>query len=155
MKNSPRWSVALALLVVSAGAMAALGHAPSVPELASVPAGAGSRLAASAPKPYTIHQTVLPTGTVVREFAAPGGNVFALTWQGPVLPDLSAYFGDYFPDFQAMGRQKRDAGMRGGALVARQSNFVVVSRGRMGSFEGHAYAPALVPDGLVIGDLFP
>lgn len=141
----------LVSIAVSSGALAALGRAPHTPE--QVPDQARRRQAAPADSLYTVHQTALPTGTVVREFASLSGQVFALTWEGPVLPDLSEFFGDYFLAFQEAARQKRASGARGGALVVQQQSLVVVSRGRMGRFEGHAYAPALVPAGVTIDAL--
>jgi Protein of unknown function (DUF2844) len=156
MKLFRRLSMTLSLVIFSSGVFAALGRAPSKPEQTPMEPGVpGVPAAPSAARLYTLHQSVLPTGTVVREFAAPGGNVFALTWKGPVLPDLSSFFGDYFPAFQEMGRQKRDAGATGGALANEEQGLVVVSRGRMGHFEGHAYVPALVPNKLKIETLLP
>lgn len=140
--------ILLASGALSSGALATLGRTPSTLEQA--PAQARLRQAVPADSLYTVHQTILPAGTVVREFASLSGQVFALTWDGPVLPDLSEFFGDYFPAFQEAARQKRAAGVRGGSLLVRQQDLVVVSRGRMGRFEGHAYAPALVPAGVAI-----
>lgn len=139
------------LFLLSSGAIAALGRAPA--KSGELPARATSQQPGSDSSPYTLHQTVLPTGTRVREFAAPGGQVFAIAWEGPVLPDFSIFFGDYFAVFQDIARQKRESATSGGALVARRQNLVVVSRGRMGQFEGHAYVPSLVPVGIVIETL--
>ena len=153
MRIFRKLSFTAGLFLLSSGAIAALGRAP---------ARSGELLAPAASQPpgpeitsYSIHQTVLPTGTRVREFVATGGTVFALVWEGPVLPDFSFFFGDYFAVFQEIARQKRESGASGGALVARQQNLVVVSRGRMGQFEGHAYVPSLVPAGIAIEKLLP
>lgn len=141
------------LFLLSSGAIAALGRVPV--RSGEVPAQAAGQPPGVESASYTLHQTVLPTGTRVREFAAPGGKVFGLSWEGPVLPDFSSFFGEYFSAFQEIARQKRESGASGGALVARQQNLVVVSRGRMGQFEGHAYVPSLVPMGIVIETLLP
>src|ERR1700730_8992149 len=45
---------------------------------------------------YRVHEIQLPTGTVLREFVAPGGNVFAVAWNGPTKPNLRQAFGKYF-----------------------------------------------------------
>src|ERR1700688_3932169 len=37
---------------------------------------------------YRVHEIQLPSGTILREFSAIGGNVFAVTWSGPAIPDL-------------------------------------------------------------------
>lgn len=149
----------LALAAGSSLALAALGGVPHNPEPKR--AETVSRLAASSEKThmsetrYTVHQTVLPTGTRVEEFALPGGKVFAVTWDGPVLPDWRLFFGDSYPAFEELARKKRQSGVVGGALVSQQPELVVVSRGRMGSFSGHAYLPARVPTGLAMSSLLP
>lgn len=145
-------SLLMSLLVLagSTPALAALGRAPQTPE--QVPQTV-LRQAVPAVSLYALHQTALATGTVVREFVTPAGLVFALSWTGPVLPDLAVFFGDYHAAFQEAARQRRAAGMRGGALVLQQTSLVLVSRGRMGNFDGYAYVPALVPAGVVIDTL--
>ena len=98
---------------------------------------------------------VAPTGTVVQEFVNAQQVVFAVVWQGPVLPDLAAFFGDHYVAFQRAAKERRAAGQRGGALLAQQPDLVMVSRGRMGRFQGHAYIPSLVPSGVNIQALLP
>lgn len=143
--------ITLVALAVSTCALATLGRAPQTAE--QEPQTARLRRALPSDSLYTVHQTVLPTGTVVREFVTLGGQVFALTWTGPVIPDLSEIFGDYYAAFQEAAHQRRAGGARGGAVVLQQQDLVVVSRGRMGQFEGYAYAPALVPAGVPIDTL--
>src|SRR3984893_14455707 len=45
---------------------------------------------------YRVHEIQLPSGTVLREFAGVGSNVFAVTWSGPAIPDLRQALGRYF-----------------------------------------------------------
>lgn len=45
---------------------------------------------------YTVRETTLGSGTVVREYVSTAGTVFALSWQGPVTPNLSDLLGTYF-----------------------------------------------------------
>ena len=35
---------------------------------------------------YRLHEIQLPGGTMLREFVAPNGNVFAVAWNGPTKP---------------------------------------------------------------------
>jgi hypothetical protein len=102
---------------------------------------------------YTLHETLLESGTTVREFATPGGAVFAVSWRGPVLPDLGALMGDYFKTFKAETEQARFLGKRGSPVTIQRSDLVVISNGRMRNFFGHAYAPALIPTGVNIKDV--
>ena len=159
------WPGVLAL-AMAGDALAALGQAPfsGVPATAtSTPATASG---ATAPKPrllasgsvtpsaaYTVHEVQLETGTVVREFAGASGQVFALTWRGPVLPDLSQWLGGYFGAFRLETDQQRLAGRRGAPVNLVQSDLVVRSNGRMRNFFGHAYVPALVPPAVNINEV--
>src|SRR4051812_32719096 len=37
---------------------------------------------------FTVHEITGATGTTVREYASPSGKIFAVTWQGPWLPNM-------------------------------------------------------------------
>ena len=103
---------------------------------------------------YTVHELQLETGTVVREFASASGQVFALAWRGPVLPDLNQWLGSYFGAFKQEADQQRLAGRRGAPINLAQAGLVVRSNGRMRNFFGHAYVPALVPPTVNINEVF-
>ena len=154
----------LACLLLCTQAQAALGRAPqarpaeaatsATSATASAPAARQMR-AVPPSEAYTVSTIVAPTGTVVQEFVNAQQVVFAVVWQGPVLPDLSEFFGDHFTAYQQAVQQKRAAGQRGGVVRARKTDLVLLSRGRMGHFEGYAYLPALVPHGVDIQTLRP
>ena len=42
---------------------------------------------------YTVHELRSATGVVVREYASASGKIFAVSWQGPTLPDLQQLSG--------------------------------------------------------------
>ena len=135
------WLLALLLLLLRPG-WAALGEAPSA-SLTSNQNG------------YAVHETVADNGTRVQEFVSPAGLVFAVAWQGPVLPDLSLLLGRFHASYRLETEQKRLAGLRGGPVAIARDGLVLRSNGRMRQFFGHAYAPALVPAGLNIQDVLP
>ncbi|MHB8950207.1 MAG: DUF2844 domain-containing protein [Rhodoferax sp.] len=147
------------LLAVCAGAASAtLGLSPGVAGAASASsAPPAARMQAVTPTDsnslYTQHEVQLESGTVVREFATADGVVFAVSWQGPVLPDLSALLGGYFNTFKLEADRVRLSGRRGGPLSVQQADLVVQSGGRMRHFFGHAYAPSLIPAGVNIKDV--
>jgi Protein of unknown function (DUF2844) len=122
---------------------------PAAVQLRSAGAGAGASAL------YTVHTTVLDTGTTVQEYATPDGVVFAVAWQGPVLPRLDTLLGSYFAVFTTGVNATRSQRSVGTPLVLDSTQLVVRSSGRMGRFSGHAYAPSLVPGGVTIGDVFP
>ncbi len=137
---------------------AALGQAPSAaPTLAmtsSVP-GARRLAATSAPRSdlYTVHETLLETGTSVLEYASAAGVVFAVRWRGPVLPDLTALLGNYFDTFKIETDQARALGKRGSPVSVLRDTLVLRSSGRMRNFSGYAYSPELIPAGVNIKDV--
>ena len=81
--------------------------------------------------------------------------MFAVAWQGPVLPDLQALLGSYFPAFTQSVQTTRAERSLGTPLSIQSTTLVVHSSGRMRNFSGYAYDPTLLPTGLRIADVFP
>jgi hypothetical protein len=161
--NRRSWPLGVALLALlmvggSDAVFAALGQAPSVTGVlvspGSVPA-ARRLAAASAPRSnlYTVHETLLETGTSVLEYANATGVVFAVRWRGPVLPDLSTLLGKHFDTFKTETDQARALGKRGSPATVARNTLVLRSSGRMRNFFGYAYAPELIPSGVNIKDV--
>ena len=156
--NQPRLLLGLLLAVSAGAATATLGQSPWVSGAAAT-SSAPSAARMQAVKPvapsslYTLHEVQLENGTSVREYATSDGIVFAVSWQGPVLPDLSALLGTYFNTFKLEAERVRAAGRRGGPVSVEYGDLVMQSSGRMRNFFGHAYAPALVPAGVKINDV--
>jgi hypothetical protein len=137
-------------------AWAVLGQAVSAPAASVSPATPARRLAAaSTPLSglYSVQEVVLETGTAVQEYSNAAGVVFAVTWRGPVLPNLSILLGNYFSIFKAETQRARATGKRGSPVSVQREDLVVSSRGRMGSFVGYAFAPALIPAGVSVNDV--
>jgi hypothetical protein len=134
--------VAVLLVLLLRPGWAALGDAPA--------AGLSSSR-----NGYAVHETVYDNGTRVQEYVSPVGLVFAVAWQGPVLPDLSVWLGRFHVSYRLETEQRRLSGLRGGPVAIARDGLVLRSNGRMREFFGHAYAPALVPAGLKIEDLLP
>lgn len=149
----------LALLLQAGQAIAALGQAPSKLAAATPSSGIPSaKMQAAAISPsglYTIHETVLDSGTTVLEYATPSGQVFAVAWRGPVLPNLNTLLGGYFQTFHLETGLARQTSRLGTPVVIERDGLVLNSMGRMRNFLGHAYAPALVPSGVSIKDVLP
>ena len=153
--------VALALAMCWGDAVAALGQAvlpdaqATVARPPPVPTAApGAKLQAAArPGAYTVHASVLDSGTTVTEYASPAGVVFVVSWRGPVLPDLNALLGVYFKTFRDEAQQSRAAGRRGSPMIVSTDALVVNSTGRMRNFSGWAYATGLMPADVNIQDV--
>ena len=99
---------------------------------------------------YRVHEITLPSGTSLREFVAPSGMVFAVTWQGPIRPDLRQALGQYFEPFVSAPRAKF-ADRR--HLQIQQGDLVVQMSGHMRALFGRAYLLSAIPSGVNVGDL--
>ncbi len=149
-----------AALVSAAPASAALGGVPTPPPpgavsidvapIAHVASGAANPVTAA---PYTVTQTTLASGTVVREYVSAAGTVFGIAWGGPVMPNLSTLLGAYFPQFDSARDALRTAHPGRGPLIVQLPNLVVRSGGHMGAFGGQAYVPSSLPAGMSASDI--
>lgn len=106
--------------------------------------------ATTATLPFVVQENTMPSGTVVRQYIA-NGTVFAVSWQGPSMPDLHRLLGDnYFTQY----RQAAPASRSGrGHLRVQQTGLVVQSSGHMRAFSGKAYLPQLLPQGVNLEQL--
>jgi len=134
-------------LLQGALAYAALGSAPS--DFGGTPVRAARSLAAAgnstANAVYTVSQTTLDSGTIVREYTDAAGKVFAVSWTGPTLPDLRTLLGSKFTALTDATGRRTQAGHS--QLALNQSDVGIVSNGHMRSFAGHAFIPSAVPAG--------
>ncbi|WP_144145786.1 DUF2844 domain-containing protein [Paraburkholderia sp. BCC1884] len=145
-----------AALVVAAllplASYAALGGAPSAGTAgsASLLRSTASANAAASVAPYTVHAAFGSDGVAIHEYVLPSNVVFAVTWQGPVRPDMSALLGSYFMGFANAAEEH----VRGtGPLIEDRGDFHVESAGRAGHFFGKAYLPRLVPVSVRVDEL--
>ncbi len=150
--------VFLIALGVCSQAMATLGERmPDVPPAAPATATATTkqavRHAVVRSGQYSVFESQLENGTTVREFTNSDGWVFAVSWVGPMLPDLQGLLGQHFETFNGGAKQARRLGSLGTPLNIAQDKVVIRSNGRMRHFFGHAYTPDLVPTGVNINDL--
>jgi hypothetical protein len=146
--NVARTAILFLLLACAGASHAALGGPPEQFDaqgttVASVVSAAGSK--------YLTRDTTLATGTRVREYVSDRGVVFALTWEGPVLPDLKALLGKYFDTMVAESARLPRAGRS--HLGVNDPEVVIYSGGRMRAFEGSAWIPAEFPAGFAAEDV--
>lgn len=130
---------------------AALGAAPAAPASSPVQLRVAQSFAAKTlSAPYTVHETHGADGVTIREYANANHVVFAVTWQGPVRPDMSALLGSYFPAYLAAGEGH---GRGTGPLIERNGDVQIESAGRPGQVFGRAFLPRLVPSSVIAGEL--
>ena len=93
---------------------------------------------------YRLHEITASDGSVVREYVAPSGIVFGVSWQGHAVPNLQQLLGSHMTDLQQ--GQRRVVPRR--SLVVTSGDFVFFSIGHLRMFQGHAFVPSLIPGGL-------
>lgn len=156
LKKRIGW-LALVGLIVSRAALAALGGDVASISEDRVQIKASGRIVAA--DRYTVHEMVTPAGTTVREYAGAGGQVFAVTWSGPSMPDLRQLLGAYFGDYATAGHADAEPasahapGTNHAHRSLRRSGLVVHSTGHQRAFSGKAYLPSMIPTGVVIDAL--
>jgi len=132
-------------------AWAVLGQAPT-----TYPSNTTSAFSAPTFAPaslYTMTAVTLDSGVVVKEFTRPDGLVFAVSWRGPVLPDLSTLLGTYFPVLMQANEENQATGRRGSPVSVARDGLVVQASGRRPHFFGYAYVTHLTPSGINIKDV--
>lgn len=137
--------------VMPLASYAALGGAPSIGSASpAMLRSAASINPSAATTPYTTHEAHGTDGVAIHEYVLPDNVVFAVTWQGPVRPDMNVLLGSYFPNFaNAAAQRARGAG----PLIERGTDLYIESAGRSGRFTGKAYLPRLVPAGVRVEQL--
>jgi hypothetical protein len=141
-------AVVLAMLVAPAVAGAALGD--DLPSVEADRAHLRGALRVTTAARYATHEITLESGAVVREYVAPSGTVFAVTWSSPFPPDLRQLLGVYFERFA------RAAAARGTARrppSVHDDTLVVEFGGRPRAFVGSAYLTDQMPEGVGAGQL--
>ncbi|MYN28839.1 DUF2844 domain-containing protein [Duganella levis] len=134
-------------------AWAALGSSPSdfgtttttQTRMAARSLAASSTSNATTTAVYTISQSTLDSGTIVREYTDASGVVFAVSWTGPTLPDLRMLLGDKFTVMTSNAAKRPKAGHS--QLAVDQSDVVIVSSGHMRAYAGQAWIPSALPAG--------
>ena len=146
------------LLAQSLPAFASLGGAPGAAQASSPQASstqADSVRAKAAARVtnysgYSVSETLEPSGTTVKEYVSADNIVFAVSWQGPSMPNLQELLGSYSEQFVAAASVPH-AGRR--AVAIQSDQLVLRSGGHMRSFAGSAYVPALLPQGVTPNDI--
>jgi hypothetical protein len=95
---------------------------------------------------YSIHEMSLPSGTLVRQFVSNANIVFAVSWDGPFLPDFRQLLGLHFETMVARQSKLPNAGHRN--FNHEEGDLVIESGGHQRSFAGRAYLKSAIPAGV-------
>ena len=132
-------------------AFAALGG--SVESVQNDQARLAAKLKTTPANAYTVYELTEPFGTIVREYVSVSGQVFAVTWRGPFVPDMKQLLGGYFEQYSLAAKGQTASRSRGLPLDIREPHLVVQAAGHMRAYSGRAYDPALLPLGVGAHDV--
>lgn len=133
---------------------ASLGRAPTAFPNASTNAVRAHVLAASSGASgaaYSVNSSVLPGGTTVREYVGADGLVFAVSWNGPFLPDLRTLLGEQFSTMTSEAARHPKAGHS--QLHIERPDVTIESTGHMRAYAGRAWINAMLPAGFDTQDI--
>jgi uncharacterized protein DUF2844 len=101
---------------------------------------------------YDVQEIAPTAGTRVREYLNRNGIVFAVSWTGPVAPDLQRLLGTHFKEYTtALAALNHPGSHRSVRVVTPE--LVVESGGHLRAYFGRAYLTALIPAGVPAADL--
>jgi Protein of unknown function (DUF2844) len=89
----------------------------------------------------------------IRQYVAPTGQIYAVSWDGPAMPDIRALFGDWFGRYQqgATEAQSSAGGLHSSSVEG--SDLMVQSSVRLREFTGRAWLPGALPAGVTSADI--
>ncbi len=149
-RRALRAAVAGLALSGASAAQAALGEPAASVENDAYALSAVSR-GVTANGRYSVHALESGGGTI-REFAAPGGRVFAVAWSGMAHPDLHPLLGSYAAEYDAaLQRTPRTPGRRYSRVKGER--IVVEKWGHMRDLHGRAWIPSLVPSSVKLDEI--
>ncbi len=99
-----------------------------------------------------IHEITTDGGMHIREFVDRRGAVFAVTWSGPVVPDLRQLLGASFSAYATALASLAQRPLHRFTRIA-TPELVVENGGHMRAFSGRAYLPARLPAGVPPADI--
>ena len=130
-------------------AQAALGGAAA--DLAAEAARVGSEVRWQSLTQYEVGEIDAGSGVIVREYVDRAGQVFAVSWTGPVPPDMRQLLGIHFAQYAAGLAAFAHPGLKRSVRVA-TPDLIVEAGGHLRAYSGRAYLPALLPGGVVPGE---
>jgi hypothetical protein len=152
--------VVLLLMSQCASSYAALGSTPTdfangktaVKARSLAAAGGTGATANTAGTAYNVNETTLDNGTVVREYVgSSNGSVFAVSWDGPFMPDLRTLLGSHFTTLTTAAAARPKAGHS--QLSVKDGDVVIVSGGHMRAYKGRAWIVSALPAGVGTDDI--
>ena len=152
---APRTALQLASAVIAAVALLVPGYASAelggnVNSVQRDGARMNAAISIRQAGKYAVHELTDDSGSTVREYVGPDGNVFAVAWQGQFHPDYQQLLGTYFQQFQQAAALRR---ARRAPVTIELPGFVFQSFGHLRGLGGRAYVPQMLPDGVGVEEI--
>lgn len=114
--------------------------------------GAGAATIFRQTPAYSVEQFTTSSGTVVREYVSASNVVFAVSWHGPIPPNLSVLLGSYFNQYKATAASQNGPAIQRPKSLKSQ-DLVVQTGGHMRDLRGRAYVSSLLPAGMSVEEI--
>ena len=98
------------------------------------------------------HEIVDAHGTIVRQYVNSSGEVYAVTWRGPTMPDIEALLGAHFERYRA-GALSSQAYSGLHSSRVKEDDLIVESSVRLREFNGRAWLARALPPGVAQSDI--
>ena len=92
------------------------------------------------------------SGVTLTEYVNADNQVFAVAWSSNRIPDLKNVFGSYFDEYSNAWNHRHSLGLH--TVHLETPNLKVDLSGINGTLHGLAWLPALIPQGVVIHELW-
>lgn len=99
---------------------------------------------------YTVHEIQTAAGMVVHEYVSSDGKVFAVSWRGPGMPNLSQLLGNYSAQ---LAQARSQPHYNHHHLNVATADVVMQQSAHLHSFFGRAWVPALLPQNFPLNDI--
>lgn len=155
--NLKRAAMLTMALLIPTFAWAALGEAPNRPaNSAQVRAfHAAPMILTSAGSPYYKQTTMTVDGGTLIEYVNAHGMVFAVRWDAPTMPDMSALLGSYKSHLDHAQTEGRTKARSPRTLNVQQGDWIIVSSGHLRAFSGYSLLQSIMPAQFDLKELAP
>ena len=89
----------------------------------------------------------------VRQYVSSSGQVYAVSWDGPAMPDVAALLGTWFDRYrqEASAALPNASGLHSSRVSG--SDLMVETAVRLRDFSGRAWLPSALPAGITAADI--
>ncbi|SAL51558.1 hypothetical protein AWB67_02340 [Caballeronia terrestris] len=100
----------------------------------------------------SFQQSTDANGISVRKYVSSAGDVYAVSWHGPAMPDVEALLGGHYARYRnSASTSQADNGLH--ASRVSRGDLVVESGVRLREFVGRAWLTSALPAGVIASDI--